>query len=383
MATHKTPELAGLTPELALIRNERRSLLIFGCAFILLGIAIAQSPEIFFAPAAFLMSLGLIASGLLKAFQFFLGKNKRGYSFKSAALILGQVLIDIGVGVIFLINQSISFKVVAFFLGLLFMTDGAIQLVVAWRSRGVKARLIFFINAIFTFSLGALTILLIPQLKIGGVALLVAIRLISFGAVLISMSIRSRNNALPVIYREVEPDVLHREIGELYACYFGSGFHLGVYIGNNEVVHYRDDSIVHRTSWEEFLRGREPQHWRYPDIKVAPVDVVVKTAKAQAGKKMKYNLITNNCEHFAIYCKTGGAQRDSRYAQTSSAITNLKQRPFIAVFVEAYTRAGEWLAFHFGGTFGHKVSYRIRRFNSMVTAWMLSTKQPKPAKVKS
>jgi hypothetical protein len=116
---------------------------------------------------------------------------------------------------------------------------------------------------------------------------------------------------------------------------------------------------------------------------VAPVDVVVKTAKAQAGKKMKYNLITNNCEHFAIYCKTGGAQRDSRYAQTSSAITNLKQRPFIAVFVEAYTRAGEWLAFHFGGTFGHKVSYRIRRFNSMVTAWMLSTKQPKPAKVKS
>lgn len=191
------------------------------------------------------------------------------------------------------------------------------------------------------------------------------------------MSIRSRNDSLPVIYREVEPEVIHREVGELYACYFGSGFHLGVYIGNNEVVHYRDDSIVHRTSWEEFLRGREPQHWTYPDVKSAPLDVILKTAKAQAGKKMKYNLITNNCEHFAIYCKTGGKQRDSQFAQTSSAITNLKQRPFVAVFVEAYTRMGEWLAFHFGGTFGHKVSYRIRRFNSMVTAWMISTKQPK------
>lgn len=167
----KSPELTGLTPELAMIRNERRSLLVFGCVFILLGIAIAQSPEIFFAPAAFLMSLGLITSGILKAFQFFLGKSKKGYSLKSSILILAQVLIDIGAGIVFLNNQSISFKVVALFLGLLFMVDGAIQLVVAWRSRGVKARLIFFMNAIFTFGLGALTILLIPQLKIGGVAL--------------------------------------------------------------------------------------------------------------------------------------------------------------------------------------------------------------------
>lgn len=358
--------------ELASIQGQRRKLLVLGCLFLLLGLAVLEAPQFFLEPIVLIFSFGLILSGLLKAFQFFLGKSPKGYSLRNSILILGHAVVDIGAGVVFLTNDNLSTAVVALVLGLLFTVDGAIQLVVAWRSRGVKARFLFFLNACFTLALGLGTILLIPQLKIGGVVILVAIRFISFGIVLLSMAFRSKNDTLPVIFTEIEPQVIHRQKGELYACYFGSGFHLGVYIGNNEVVHYRDDSIVHRTSWEEFLRGREPQHWVYPDIKPAPVDMVIKTAKAQAGKKMKYNLITNNCEHFAIYCKTGGKVRDSKFAQTSSALSNLKNRPFVAIFVEAYTRAGEWLAFHFGGTFGHKVSFRIRRFNSMVTAWMLS-----------
>ena len=281
--------------------------------------------------------------------------------------------IDIGAGLLFLTNENISIGFVALILGILFTIDGAVQFVVAWRSRGIKSRFLFFLNACFTLFLGLSTIVLIPQLRVNGVIILLAARLISFGIMLLIMAYRSKNNSLPIIFTEIEPQVVKRKKGELYACYFGSGFHLGVYIGNNEVVHYRDDSIVHRTSWEEFLRGREPQHWVYPDIKAAPVDVVIKTAISQAGKKMKYNLISNNCEHFALYCKTGGKSRDSMYAQTNSALRNLKQRPYLAIFVEAYTRVGEWLAFHFGGTFGHKVSYKIRRLNSMVTAWMLST----------
>lgn len=366
--------------ELSLIQGQRRKLLVLGCLFLLLGMVVLEAPQIFFEPIIVIFSFGLIASGLLKAMQFFLGKSPKGYSLRNSVLILGHAAVDIGAGVVFLTNDNLSTAVIALVLGLLFTVDGAIQFVVALRSRGVKARFLFFLNACFTLALGIGTILLIPQLKIGGVVILVAIRFISFGIVLLSMAFRSKNDTLPVIFTEIEPQVIHRKKGELYACYFGSGFHLGVYIGNNEVVHYRDDSIVHRTSWEEFLRGREPQHWVYPDIKAAPVDIVIKTAIGEAGKKMKYNLISNNCEHFAIYCKTGGKQRDSQFAQTSSAIRNLKNRPFLAIFVEAYTRAGEWLAFHFGGTFGHKVSFRIRRFNSMVTAWMLSTKSAKSPK---
>lgn len=369
----KKSTTAALSSELLVIRQHRTRLAVIGSLFVLAGILIVEAPFIFFDPLQILLSFGLIASGGLKLVQLLLGKSSKGYSLRGIVLILIHSLIDIGAGLIFLTNENISIGFVALILGILFTIDGAVQFVVAWRSRGIKSRFLFFLNACFTLFLGLSTIVLIPQLRVNGVIILLAARLISFGIMLLIMAYRSKNNSLPIIFTEIEPQVVKRKKGELYACYFGSGFHLGVYIGNNEVVHYRDDSIVHRTSWEEFLRGREPQHWVYPDIKAAPVDVVIKTAISQAGKKMKYNLISNNCEHFALYCKTGGKSRDSMYAQTNSALRNLKQRPYLAIFVEAYTRVGEWLAFHFGGTFGHKVSYKIRRLNSMVTAWMLST----------
>lgn len=369
----KKSTTAALSSELVVIRQHRTRLAVIGSLFVLAGILIVEAPFIFFDPLQILLSFGLIASGGLKLVQLFLGKSSKGYSLRGIVLILIHSLIDIGAGLIFLTNENISIGFVALILGILFAIDGAVQFVVAWRSRGIKSRFLFFLNACFTLFLGLSTIVLIPQLRVNGVIILLAARLISFGIMLLIMAYRSKNNSLPIIFTEIEPQVVKRKKGELYACYFGSGFHLGVYIGNNEVVHYRDDSIVHRTSWEEFLRGREPQHWVYPDIKAAPIDVVIKTAISQSGKTMKYNLISNNCEHFALYCKTGGKSRDSMYAQTNSALRNLKQRPYLAIFVEAYTRVGEWLAFHFGGTFGHKVSYKIRRLNSMVTAWMLST----------
>ncbi len=369
----KKSTTAALSSELVVIRQHRTRLAVIGSLFVLAGILIVEAPFIFFDPLQILLSFGLIASGGLKLVQLFLGKSSKGYSLRGIVLILIHSFIDIGAGLIFLTNENISIGFVALILGILFTIDGTVQFVVAWRSRGIKSRFLFFLNACFTLFLGLSTIVLIPQLRVNGVIILLAARLISFGIMLLIMAYRSKNNSLPIIFTEIEPQVVKRKKGELYACYFGSGFHLGVYIGNNEVVHYRDDSIVHRTSWEEFLRGREPQHWVYPDIKAAPIDVVIKTAISQAGKTMKYNLISNNCEHFALYCKTGGKSRDSMYAQTNSALRNLKQRPYLAIFVEAYTRVGEWLAFHFGGTFGHKVSYKIRRLNSMVTAWMLST----------
>ncbi len=373
-----TQNAAKLSSQLQVIQEHRLRLVVIGALFILTGLVILQAPFIFFDPLRILLSFGLILSGGLKLVQLLLGKSSKGYRLRGIILILAHSLIDIGAGLIFLFNDNLSIGFITLILGILFTIDGVVQFGVAWRSRGIKSRFLFFLNACFTLFLGLSTIVLIPQLRVNGVVFLLAARLISFGSMLLTMAYRSKNDSLPIIFTEIDPEVVRRRKGELYACYFGSGFHLGVYIGNNEVVHYRDDSVVHHTSWEEFLRGREPQHWVYPDIKAAPVDEVIKTAVAQAGKHMKYNLISNNCEHFAIYCKTGGKSRDSLYAQTNSAMRNLKQRPYLAVFVEAYTRAGEWLAFHFGGTFGHRVSYKIRRFNSMVTAWMLSAKKPSP-----
>ena len=111
------------------------------------------------------------------------------------------------------------------------------------------------------------------------------------------------------------------EIGELYAVYFGTAFHLGVYIGQGEIVHYLNDNHVYRVTWEKFLDGRTPEHWTYPDLDPVPAEAVVRTALSEVGKTYPYNLLKFNCENFAIFCKSGGATYYSKYAQIAGGVT--------------------------------------------------------------
>ena len=119
------------------------------------------------------------------------------------------------------------------------------------------------------------------------------------------------------------------ETGELYAVYFGTAFHLGVFIGNGEIVHYLNDNHVYRVTWEQFLENRVPQHWTYPDLEPVPVETIVATALSEVGKTYPYNLLTFNCENFAIFCKSGGKTKYSKYAQVASGVETVAAHPLI------------------------------------------------------
>ncbi|MFP3043297.1 lecithin retinol acyltransferase family protein [Treponema primitia] len=130
--------------------------------------------------------------------------------------------------------------------------------------------------------------------------------------------------------------------------------HYGVYIGRKKVIHYAsetgdfgDDICVHETSLDNFLKGgecykiefSEDYDWgKYrkntkvpvllktmgPIISVGDNGVIglinkikksseyhlysgeetVERARSRIGEN-EYNLALNNCEHFAVWCKTG------------------------------------------------------------------------------
>lgn len=120
--------------------------------------------------------------------------------------------------------------------------------------------------------------------------------------------------------------------------------HYAIYIGNHKVVHYAasgndfDDSIMVRiATLEEFLKEDEEYfvlyfskelnrpykiwcctsshkfetYWEntyetYKDKKIRwySAEETVSRALSRVGEE-KYNLVTNNCEHFAVWCKTG------------------------------------------------------------------------------
>ncbi|HBE19177.1 MAG TPA: NC domain-containing protein [Cyanobacteria bacterium UBA11149] len=79
--------------------------------------------------------------------------------------------------------------------------------------------------------------------------------------------------------------------------------HHGIDCGDGTVIHYRKPSeTVERTSFATFSKGNKVYVRKYPTHFIP--DVVIKRAESRLGEK-KYNLLYNNCEHLATWCKTG------------------------------------------------------------------------------
>ncbi|MCA1991893.1 MAG: lecithin retinol acyltransferase family protein [Coleofasciculus sp. S288] len=79
--------------------------------------------------------------------------------------------------------------------------------------------------------------------------------------------------------------------------------HHGIDCGDGTVIHYRKPSeTIERTSLATFSQGQKIYLKRYPVGFIS--DVAVQRAESRLGER-KYNLLFNNCEHFANWCKTG------------------------------------------------------------------------------
>ncbi|GFE69760.1 lecithin retinol acyltransferase family protein [Chroococcus sp. FPU101] len=81
--------------------------------------------------------------------------------------------------------------------------------------------------------------------------------------------------------------------------------HHGIDCGDGTVIHYRKPSeIVERTTFETFSRGNSVYVVEYKNGFCFIPDIVVSRAESRLSER-KYNLLFNNCEHFATWCKTG------------------------------------------------------------------------------
>lgn len=81
--------------------------------------------------------------------------------------------------------------------------------------------------------------------------------------------------------------------------------HHGIDCGDGSVIHLRKGTeTIERTSWATFVYDAKSKvHLRQYRACFLP-DVVVRRAESRLGER-HYNLLFNNCEHFATWCKTG------------------------------------------------------------------------------
>ncbi len=80
--------------------------------------------------------------------------------------------------------------------------------------------------------------------------------------------------------------------------------HHGIDLGDGSVAHYLEGRAILRSPVEEFSRGQPLSVVAYPEGSCSPCGVTLRRAMGRLGEQ-NYNLLFNNCEHFAHWCKTG------------------------------------------------------------------------------
>ncbi len=80
--------------------------------------------------------------------------------------------------------------------------------------------------------------------------------------------------------------------------------HHGIDLGDSTVAHYLEGREILRSPREDFSRGQPITAVEYPEGSCSPAGVTLRRAMGRLGEQ-NYNLLFNNCEHFAHWCKTG------------------------------------------------------------------------------
>ena len=94
--------------------------------------------------------------------------------------------------------------------------------------------------------------------------------------------------------------------------------HHGIDLGDGSVAHYLEGREILRSSLEEFTQGNEPCIINH--AQESSTGVTLRRAMSRIGEQ-DYNLLFNNCEHFANWCKTGR----HRSSQIDSALERARQ----------------------------------------------------------
>jgi hypothetical protein len=80
--------------------------------------------------------------------------------------------------------------------------------------------------------------------------------------------------------------------------------HHGIDLGDGTVAHYLEGREILRSPLEGFSRGQPISVVPYGAGSCSPAGTTLRRAMGRLGEQ-NYNLLFNNCEHFAHWCKTG------------------------------------------------------------------------------
>lgn len=81
--------------------------------------------------------------------------------------------------------------------------------------------------------------------------------------------------------------------------------HHGIFVGNNQVIHYVYPGIVQKTDLSVFRYYSDGIIYKIQSYSPLSPEQIIQLAHSKIGTK-NYDFVTNNCETFARWCRYGG-----------------------------------------------------------------------------
>lgn len=103
--------------------------------------------------------------------------------------------------------------------------------------------------------------------------------------------------------------------------------HHGVYIGDGLVIHYEDSGITIDTL-DEFSQGFDVDVVPHPESPFAGQEIRSR-AISRLGEA-EYDLVFNNCEHFANWCCTGN-EKSEQVNTVCAALMQILQNIIVSI----------------------------------------------------
>lgn len=142
---------------------------------------------------------------------------------------------------------------------------------------------------------------------------------------------------------DLMPKLNPGDMVQVKGIYFHEWFysHFAVYIGNGEIIHVTDgDTFKGEVKREDMLKkfaGKDVRKNNHMDGTFEPrrVHNIIFTARRHVGQNWNYNILTNNCEHFASMCRYG-----RKISLQSLGIADIKNGNIsIAEYIEFHVKA--------------------------------------------
>ena len=104
-------------------------------------------------------------------------------------------------------------------------------------------------------------------------------------------------------------DSVEPEVGSVVYCdmCMGMAEHSGIYIGNNEIIHFTSEGNIEKVTPNEFIEDTTAMNILVScnDEEAVGSYTVARRAKGMLHETRDYNVIFNNCHQFSSGCLTG------------------------------------------------------------------------------